>query len=81
MISFVHFLLLRYRVMLRPSPGAKEAYMFGTTRGGSGGEAPRAGSPLRMVAHESKCSTLPKRNPDKANKGISRKVNGGYYAI
>lgn len=57
--------------MLRPSPGAKEAYMFGSTRS----------SPLRMVAHESKCSTLPKRNPDKANKGISRKVNGGYYAI
>jgi hypothetical protein len=34
-----------------------------------------------MVRHEAKCSTLPKRNPDKANKNTSRKTDGGYFAI
>jgi len=63
-----------YRIVSNPSPETVGAYRNFTP------DAPRPSSPLRIVRHEPKSSTLPKRNPDLSAKGVSRNFSGGFYA-
>mmetsp|Transcript_22894 Transcript_22894/g.26916 ORF Transcript_22894/g.26916 Transcript_22894/m.26916 type:complete len:188 (+) Transcript_22894:124-687(+) len=63
-----------YRVVRNPEDDNQLAM-----KGSFGGES-RPTSPLRIVRHEAKGNTLPRRNPEVAAKGVSRNVTGGFYA-
>mmetsp|Transcript_61721 Transcript_61721/g.139720 ORF Transcript_61721/g.139720 Transcript_61721/m.139720 type:complete len:196 (-) Transcript_61721:212-799(-) len=66
-----------FQVVREPAVEEKDGYRRPTH---AQGPEDRPQSPLRIVRHEPKSSTLAKRNPDTSHRGVSRNNAGGYFA-